>query len=501
MKPFALFRSLIGTTLSLFSAHLSHSAVFNIANGDVTGLKNAITTANANGQDDVIELATNGIYTLTTRDNGINGLPRIGADGGRHLTLHGNGATIGRSSVGGTMKFRLLYISSGASVTLGGLTLSNGDITALGSSYGGGIYSDGESGSVTLTVSNCTFTMNSADYGGALYNDGETVSATLSVINSTFTRNSANYGGALFNDGAFGSATLSVAGSTFNENSAGLDSGALQHDAYTGSATGTVINSTFSQNSAGRNGGGIYIDGESGSATLNLVNCTLSQNTSVSRGDGIYNTTGSGGIAVLNIGNTILDVGACCENIFNNNGTITSFGYNLSSDEAGGNLTTGPDGFLNHPRDKRNTAPLLDPAGLKNNGGPTWTIALQAVSPALDQGRRNTISVTDVDQRGESRPFNDPGVPNAIGGDGSDIGAYEASVRITAEDRIVNDLRLSFTSILGHSYEVQSRPNPTPGMWTSILGTTTVGTGGIVQVIIVNAFNQSQQFYRVRQLP
>ena len=501
VKPDALLNALMGIALLILSGHDSHAATFNIANGDVTALKSAITTANSNGQDDTIELAVKGSYTLTARDNRINGLPQIGPDGGKKLTIQGNGATIQRSNAGGTPKFRIFSINSGADVTISFLAIANGNITALGGSFGGGIYNDGESGNAMLTISNCTFTGNFADYGGALYNDGETVSATLSVIDSTFARNSANYGGAIFNDGAFGSAALNVSNSTFTRNSADTDGGGIQHDAYSGSATLRVSNSTFHENSAGRDGGGLYTDGESGSATVSINHCTFSRNEADSQGGGIYSFTGGGGSVALEIGNTILKASTSGENIFNNPGTITSLGYNLSDDAAAGDATTGPGGLLNQAGDQRNTDPLLDPAGLKNNGGLTLTIALQATSPAVDQGKRDTISPSSKDQRGEDRPFDDPNIANAGGGDGSDIGAYEADVRVTAEDRLGNDLRLMFTTILGKSYEVQSRANLVSGMWTSLPGTTTVGTGGVVQIMITSAFGQGQQFYRMRQLP
>jgi hypothetical protein len=62
--------------------------------------------------------------------------------------------------------------------------------------------------------------------------------------------------------------------------------------------------------------------------------------------------------------------------------------------------------------------PKLDPAGLKNNGGATQTIALQSNSPAIDRGNATTCAdvatVNGLDQRGQSR--NDLKC---------DIGAYE----------------------------------------------------------------------------
>ena len=59
--------------------------------------------------------------------------------------------------------------------------------------------------------------------------------------------------------------------------------------------------------------------------------------------------------------------------------TLTSNGYNLSTDDGAGLLTAAGDQI--------NTDPKLDPGGLKNNGGATATIALLNGSPALDRGK------------------------------------------------------------------------------------------------------------------
>jgi hypothetical protein len=154
----------------------------------------------------------------------------------------------------------------------------------------------------------------------------------------------------------------------------------------------------------------------------------------------------------------------------------------------------------------RNTDPLLDPAGLKDNGGQTFTIALQGTSPAIDHGRSDVVSITGVDQRAEPRPFDDPNTNNASGGDGSDIGAYEADVRITSEIKTSSNLTVMFTSILGRTYEVQSRPGLNSGMWSTVATTTPAppitGTGGVVTVTIPNAIGgPGAGFYRVHPLP
>jgi hypothetical protein len=93
-------------------------------------------------------------------------------------------------------------------------------------------------------------------------------------------------------------------------------------------------------------------------------------------------------------------------------GTMTSNGYNLSSDNTCNFHQTG---------DLNNTNPLLGP--LQNNGGPTLTEALLDGSPAIDNG--NPSGCTDgqghllnTDQRGMPRPDREDS-------GGCDRGAYE----------------------------------------------------------------------------
>jgi hypothetical protein len=68
--------------------------------------------------------------------------------------------------------------------------------------------------------------------------------------------------------------------------------------------------------------------------------------------------------------------------------------------------------------------PLLGP--LQDNGGPTQTMALLPGSPAIDGGSSFGLS---TDQRGDPRPVDFSGIPNAAGGDGADIGAFEVRKR------------------------------------------------------------------------
>ena len=72
------------------------------------------------------------------------------------------------------------------------------------------------------------------------------------------------------------------------------------------------------------------------------------------------------------------------------------------------------------------TAEQLNLGPLQDNGGPTQTHALLPGSAAIDSG--NSGGVTR-DQRGFSRPV---GIAKVVGGDGSDIGAFEVQAPVTA---------------------------------------------------------------------
>ena len=127
-----------------------------------------------------------------------------------------------------------------------------------------------------------------------------------------------------------------------------------------------VTNSTISGNSAGKTGGGIASSGVQLLTARSVATRQLC--------GGIYTVRT---IPVHSeISNTILNAGVFGENIFNNGGTVTSHGYNLSSDDGGG--------LLNGPGDQINTDPLLGP--LRNHGGPTLTHVPIRGSPAIDAG-------------------------------------------------------------------------------------------------------------------
>lgn len=347
-------------------------------------------------------------------------------------------------AVDGDRSDRVFHITASNTVTISSLTISNGAAGPFISSAGSGIVVDGS----TVTVSNCVVTLNSNDNGGGIVNNGtltvvaSTVSSntitglngagienngTLTVIASTISDNSgAEDGGGIYNDGWAASANLTIIASTISGNSAGLFGGGIRNVVrFGGSAMLTIRTSTVSGNSANSTGGGIFSDAQvGGTATVMIVASTFSSNSAGFAGGGIANEGDSESTATLEIGDTILDDNGL-GNIFSGGGTILSEGYNLSSDSAGGDSTTGPGGLLSGTGDIRNTDPGLGP--LQANGGPTFTQALAPCSPAIGQGNRDAIPALalNVDQRGLPRPAGGSTITNTTGGDGSDIGAFE----------------------------------------------------------------------------
>lgn len=421
---------------------------------DTGSLRYAINHAQ-NGDMIVFGSAVTGTITLNGSALTIASSVTIIGSGASHLAISGNG------------KIQVFLVNTGVTADISGMTIEN----ALGM-WGGGIENLG-----TLTVSDSTLSANSAHWGGGIWNQG-----TLTVINSTLSGNSATgsngAGGGIYNGrtltvinstllgnlapdsygvggGIYNYGTLTVDNGSFSGNRADKFGGGIFNNNNSGMVTETttegqtntqlanpaagggigsygkltISNSTFSGNivsDAYGFGGGIENDG-----TLTMINSTLSGNNSA-RGGGILNTatlivsnsTLAGNKAALSGGNLASGGGSAAlkSTILANairggncdgNSSLTSKGYNLSDDGACAR-------FLAQPTDQNSAPAGLSSSGLKNNGGPTQTIALSAGSKAIDaipasqctdaSGARIT-----VDQRGISRPQ----------GAGCDIGAFE----------------------------------------------------------------------------
>ena len=196
--------------------------------------------------------------------------------------------------------------------------------------------------------------------------------------------------------------TVTIDGLTVANGYTGFYGGGIYND----SATLTVTNCMLSGNSA-YSGGGIRNESANGGATLTVTNSTISGNSAGYHGGGILNDAFNAGFAGVETGNTIFDAGSSGENIFNYAGTVTSLGYNVSSDDGGG--------FLPGPGDQINTNPLLGP--LQDNGGSTYTHALLPTSPAINAGDPSFTPPPFYDQRG-------PGFYRVVNGR-IDVGSFE----------------------------------------------------------------------------
>ena len=432
------------------------------------GADNLAVDGNASSR--VFHIASGKTVSITdlTITNGIASGNRPAGEGGGiyndHAALALNNCTITSNQAG----FGGGIYNDASSSGYASLTISSSVLTDNSAGFGGATYNDGfDGGDAMLTVNNSTFSGNSADFGGCIFNDSFGGNASLISSDSTFRGNSArNTGGCIYNDVVKGYGTQALNNSSLSNNSAGSSGGSIYsshglsftlnncaisgnsaqnwgggiyNDGSQKSAAWLTINSSTLNGNSAATGGGIFNDGEQqGDTHLQISNSTISENTATYGGgiasDGYYgfyvavqisNSTFSGNSAsnvgggiyivgegsqdvIVSLANTILKTGVAGENIFNDSGTVSTLGYNLSNDTCGG--------FLTGPGDQANTDPILGP--LQDNGGPTLTHALLPGSPAINTGDPNFTPPPLYDQRG-------PGF-NRVVNSRIDIGSFEA---------------------------------------------------------------------------
>lgn len=378
------------------------------------------------GADGIARLYIKDCLFNANRGTGGGALSNVGDQYGKAYLEIYNSSLTGNDAYQGAA-----ILSSGSFEGSSDLTVHGCNISNNTGEVGLGIFSYGEdSGHTSATVSNTVFSSNQNESvsggGGAIYSGGSyEYGGTLNVSQCSFISNAGfTYGGAIASINTITTVRSSLFRSNRTTQNSGAQGnaveggGAIMHTSFAGVYALLVINSTFYQNRSNSKGGAIL--NTDSSATIR--NNTFSDNSAAYFGHSVHCLSPYGSASVT-VGGNIFQSSSPGANISKGgNGTIFSDGYNLSADAAGGNTSTVPGGLLNQTGDIRNTNPLLDPNGVQDNGGPTLTIALQSTSPALDKGSSFGVG---GDQRAFNRPYDSASIPNAVGGDGSDIGAFE----------------------------------------------------------------------------
>ncbi|MDX2077136.1 MAG: hypothetical protein SFZ02_11940 [bacterium] len=256
--------------IAFIPTYHTQAATFDVCT--LTELENAITTANSNGQADIINFNCSATLIFTSE------LP-IEVDGGNSLTINANGNTVIFDETGDNNRF--FRVNLGASFNLNGLTLQNGN-----ASTGGAIFIDT---STTVSISNSTFINNavSVSVGGAIVNNG-----SLIISNSTFTGNTAvTWGGGIYSNIA---TTTTITNSTFTDNSAEFG-GAIDNFGNL-----TITQSTLADNIATNSGSAIRNFGSASSQNTAYQNNTCTENVITDNGGNtINNATGCPGTVVI----------------------------------------------------------------------------------------------------------------------------------------------------------------------------------------------------------
>lgn len=165
-------------------------------------------------------------------------------------------------------------------------------------------------------------------------------------------------------------------------------------------------------------------------------------------------------------------------------GTINSSDYNLIQNTAGATIG----GATAH------NLLGLDPriGALADNGGLSPTMAPLAGSPAIDQGKSFGIA---TDQRGAPRPFDFAAVPDAVGGDASDIGAFE-----TGQPRLVlqasgGAVVLSWPAWYGDFFAQSVTNVAGSNTWVAVPGMPTVSAN---RYLLTNSPISGARFFRLQ---
>jgi Right handed beta helix region len=418
------YNSVPAGTIGTFAVNIPSTFYVTNANDSGAGsLRQAILDADNVGFNhslNVISFDFN--YFLTPRLITMAGGPMsitvplvVQGPGANRLTVSGNGNRI----------FDALSAPTGASIAIGGMTL-----TGAKGANGEVLYA----GHQVITLNSVTVTGDTASAGDAV---SVLFGGTLTVTDSAFTD---NVGAAVAVSGAGGRLTLQRCAISGNAGptGAGVSGGGdyLLVDSCTVSGnstfnsgggiavitgTGIIRNSTVSGNSATNFGGGVYL--HSNATSLLVQNSTITANSAISN-------NGGGGIGRFG-GNATVTIESCAVSGNSNTGgpDIFSTGtVNVNFSAIGSNT-----GFTLTGANNLAFGANLQLGSLANNGGPTLTCLPAQNSPLINKGS-NTANLS-YDQRGGGYTRVLTGQP--------DIGAIEVPVLLVtnANDSGLGSLR------------------------------------------------------------
>jgi hypothetical protein len=390
------------------------AAIFN--RGSLT-LRNVAVTGNWIGYWGLISNFTGTVYnaggTLVVQDSRITAnhlrTDSLGNNGGGGIESGyylGSAGTL--TIVNSTVANNEAEGGSGGGIWLIGGTAILTGVTVTGNSAYGNFGAGGIGGYGFLTLTGCTISANSTTAnGGGIAVAG---SGAASITNCTISGNTGQIGGGIYF--GFGNGwTLTSSTVAYNQVAASGKGGGIfvaQRSAV------AITNSTVAGNTAGNSatGGGICVANGSfisSGGTLTLLNSTVARNQCDGSGGGLWVGATKTQVRLANTivaGNTASTGGP---DVFGP--LLSTSAYNLIGDGTGSSGLTGGSNGNQVGTTARPIDPRLGP--LRDNGGPTWTMALLPGSPAIDAGDNTTAPATD--QRG---------LPRVMRGR-IDIGAFE----------------------------------------------------------------------------
>ncbi len=335
LRKFSSFFIVVIFSLCLINATASFGATICVP--DDMDLQSALNTAADNGEDDIIRVVQgtytgNFTYTASSTENFDLTLQGGFTSDCSSREVDPSNTVLDGGGTGRVLTFLTIVGNTGASATVDGFTIQNGNV--FDPLSGGGIFAS-LPGPITLTHNDIS--NNTAQYAGGVYTKGSSTTFT----NNTITNNTASFrAGGVYAEGSPTTFTNNII--TNNANYGEFAGGVY---AYGGS---TFTNNTISNNTASGGGGGVVADSRGSSTTF--TNNTISNNTA-SWGGGV--TAYYGPITFTN--NTITNNTASFRaggGVYADEGSITfinnTISNNTASDDGGGVYAEGDSTFTNN---------------------------------------------------------------------------------------------------------------------------------------------------------